>query len=84
MKEYRVKQLETQGLHAGEWVTAWHPTGGKLVHPFTSLEAAKDWIAHQPEWYTGYNQQVPPDLRRSVPQYRIESREVTQWEVMDQ
>lgn len=80
MKEYRVMQMIAEGPHKGKWTTAWHPTGGKHVNPFSSLQDAQDWIERQPEWYAEYNRRWPPQCRKEVPQYRIEAREVTSWE----
>lgn len=84
MKEYRVRQLITDGPHKGEWGTAWHPNGGRVAHAYASLEDAQNWIAAQPAWYEKYNKQWPPELRKEVPPYKIEVREVTPWETVEQ
>ena len=82
MKEYRIMQLVTEGPHKGEWKRAWYPNGGPLVHPFKTQEDAQAWIDRMPEWYEKWNRMYPREKRREVPQYRIEVREVTPWEVI--
>lgn len=83
MKEYRVREQQMSGPHKGEWVTAWHPNGGKLIHTFKTFEDAQNWIAAQPEWYEKYNKRLPSDLHREVPPYKIEVRDVTPWETLE-
>lgn len=80
MKEYRVMQLATGGPREGEWLRAWIPLSGRTVHNFKTLEDAQAWIDKRPEWYAEYNE--IHHLRMEVPQYRIEAREVTPWEVI--
>ena len=84
MKEYRVRQQITEGPHKGEWGAAIHPNAGRVIHPFRELEDAQNWIAAQPDWYAAYNKRWPAEFRKEVPPYRIEVREVTPWETIEQ
>lgn len=84
LKEYRVRQQITDGPHKGIWGGVCRPDGWRMVFPFGSLQDAQDWIAKQPAWYAEYNKRWPPEMRREVPPFRIEVREVTPWETVEQ
>ena len=83
MKEYRVRQQIMEGPHKGEWGCAWHPNGGRVVHAYSTLEDAQNWISAQPTWYEKYNKMWPPEFRKEVPPYKIEVREVSPWEEVE-
>lgn len=61
------------------WRTAYHPDGGNIVHPFTTLGSAERWIASMPDAYAKFNKRMPPRYQRDMPSYKILEREVTEW-----